>query len=192
LSLVVIAAGLLYIFRSKEIIQPAGILAPGQPFQRKIKKTTTWQNDEFQFKGIAEFRIQARVLSIRFYGSDDMSDFCPSDIALGWGKMSDQNVIDKLEIKQQHRWYVWSTQNFPIPKKEIEINSSNIHVIPSNEGVENKLDEIVKGNIILIEGKLVNVNRVNQKFIWKSSTKRNDTGSGACEILWADKISIIQ
>lgn len=69
-------------------------------------------------------------MSKRYYGSDDMSDFCPFDLALGWGRMTDQSVIEQLEIKQQHRWSVWSTERFPIPQKEIETSSNNIHIIP--------------------------------------------------------------
>ena len=54
------------------------------------------------------------------------------------------------------------------------------------------LDDVIRGNIILISGKLVNVNKIGNKWTWKSSTKRDDTGSGACEILWVEEISIIQ
>jgi hypothetical protein len=138
------------------------------------------------------FETEAKVLSIREYGSDDLSEFCPVDIALGWGQMSDQEIVDQLDIKQQHRWYVWSTKRFPIPKKEIEISSSNVHIIPANEDVEEIVNDIIRGNIISISGKLVNVNKIGNKWTWKSSTKRDDTGGGACEILWVENISILK
>ena len=192
LSPVIIIIGLYFILKEKEITHPPGILAPSPPHQVNIKKQSQWEKENFQYWGVANFDITARVLSKRYYGSDDMSDFCPVDLALGWGKMSDQSVIDQLDIKQQHRWYVWRTKRFPIPKKEIELSSSNIHIIPANEEVEDSIDEIVKGNIIKIEGKLVNVSRKGEKFKWKSSTKRDDTGGGACEILWAESIKVLR
>ncbi|MDX1701535.1 MAG: hypothetical protein R3250_13000 [Melioribacteraceae bacterium] len=192
LSPVIIIIGLYFIFKEKEITHPPGILAPSPPHQEKIKKNSEWVKQDFNFRGVAHFDITARVLSKRYYGSDDMSDFCPVDLALGWGRMSDQSVIDELDIKQQHRWYIWRTKRFPIPKKEIELSSSNIHIIPSSDDVEESLDDIVRGNIINIKGKLVNVNRVGEKFKWKSSTRRDDTGGGACEILWAENIKVLR
>lgn len=192
LSLVIIIAGLFFLFRTKEIKQPPGILAPDQPKQTKLKKPETWQVDDYNFNAILNFETTSKVLSVREYGSDDLSEFCPMDLALGWGQMSDQDIVDQLEIKQQHRWYVWRTKRFPIPKKEIEISSSNVHIIPSNDEVEDILDDVIRGNIILISGKLVNVNKIGNKWTWKSSTKRDDTGGGACEILWVEEISIIQ
>jgi hypothetical protein len=192
LSLVVIIAGLFFLFRTNEIVHPPGILAPSEPNQKKLNKPLSWIMDDYKFSAIANFELSARVLSIKSYGSDDMSEFCQIDIALGWGKMSDQSVIDKLDIKQQHRWYVWRTKNFPIPKREIEISSSNIHIVPATDKVEELLDDIIRGNIVLLKGKLVNVNKIGKKFTWKTSTKRDDTGGGACEILWLERISIIK
>ena len=188
----IIIAGLFFLFRTKEIVHPAGILAPNEPTQEKLKKPTEWQFEDYNYKAIVNFKLSSRVLSIRSYGSDDMSEFCPLDLAVGWGKMSDQSVIDELDIYQQHRWYVWRTKKFPIPQKEIELSSSNIHIIPANDNVEGVLDEIIRGNIVSLTGKLVNVNKIGEIFTWKSSRKRDDTGGGACEILWLENISIIK
>jgi hypothetical protein len=191
LSPIIIIVGLYFIFKEKEVIQPPGILAPHNPKQIILKNQESWIADDFTYYPIAQFEVEAKVLSIRFYGSDEMSEFCPVDIALGWGKMSDQAIVDRFEIKQQHRWYVWRTDNFPIPKKEVEKSSSNVHIIPANEEVEDLLDDVSRGNIISIKGKLVNVNEIGEKFVYKSSTQRDDTGGGACEILWLEELSII-
>ena len=88
------------------------------PLQKIINNNVEWEKEDFKFTAVAQFDITARVLSKRYYSRDDMSDFCPVDLALGWGRMSDQSVIDHLDIKQQLRWYVWRTKRFPIPKKE--------------------------------------------------------------------------
>lgn len=191
LSPVLIIAGLFYIFKSKEIVQKPGILAPDKPLQSNIKNPQSWIRDNYQFHPITNFEITAKVLSIRFYRSDQMSEFCPVDLALGWGKMSDQSIIDMFDIKQQHRWYVWRADKMPIPQKEIEVSSSNIHIIPANDNIVDIIDDIYRGNIVFIKGKLVNVNKIGEKFVWKSSLLRDDKGSGACEIFWVDEISII-
>lgn len=191
-SPVIIVAGLIYIFWTNEIVQPAGILAPNPPTQQKISNQKNWEKDDYNYSPIANFEATAKVLSISSYNYDDMNEFSPVDIALGWGRMSDQTITDQISIKQQHRWYVWQTDHFPIPRTEIEKSSSNVHIIPANEEIEEQLDEVLRGNIIQLKGKLVNVNKIGEAWVWKSSTKRSDTGGGACEILWVDKISIIQ
>ncbi len=192
LSPIIIIIGLYFIFRSKEISHPPGILAPGNPIQKNLKDMNSWVKDNYQFMPIKYFEATARILSIKFYSSDDMSKFCPVDLALGWNRMSDQAIIDKIDVKQQHRWYVWRSKFLPMPIKEIELSSSNVHIIPANNSVEEIIDELIKGNIIKVKGKLVNVNKIGEKFTWKTSTKRNDTGNGACEILWAEELVVIK
>ncbi|MCB0749091.1 MAG: hypothetical protein KDC90_16645, partial [Ignavibacteriae bacterium] len=101
-------------------------------------------------------------------------------------------IVDKFNIKQQHRWFVWQTDNFPIPQGELEISCTNIHIIPSTEEVDDIINDVIRGNIIKLNGKLVNVKDYESNFTWETSTERNDTGGGACEILWVEKISILQ
>lgn len=190
MSLVIVVTGLYFIFKSNEITHPPGILIAEKPIQSKIVKKNSWVSNSYQFTPLYNMELRARVLGKKYYGSDKMSEFCQIDLALGWGPMSDQAILDNIDIKQQHRWYVWHTDNFPIPRKEIENNSANMHIIPADESIETELENIIKGNLISIEGKLVNVNKLGEKFIWKSSTKRSDTGSGACEIIWVEHISM--
>lgn len=192
ISPVIIIAGLYFIFQTPEIKQPPGIFAPKPPIQKNLTNNEIWIYKNHVLTSVAEFKINCKVLNTKTYGSDDMSDFCPLDIAVGWGKMSDQLVVDQIDIKQQHRWYVWHTDHFPIPRGELERSSSNIHIIPKSDEVLDQLENIIRGNIITLEGKLVNVKDNDSNFIWKTSTKRTDTGSGACEILWVEKVDILK
>lgn len=189
---VIILAGLYFIFRTKEIKQPPGILVSSIPTQESLSQKKVWEKNDFIYTAVAKYKINLKVLSIRYYGSDEMSEFSPLDIAAGWRQMSDQSIVDRINIKQQHRWYVWSTKFFPIPRKDIEESSSNIHIIPANENIEEIFDEVIRGNIISMEGYLVNIKSKESKRNWKTSTRRDDTGSGACEILWTNKIKILQ
>ncbi len=192
ISPVIIIAGLYLIFRTPEISQPSGILAPNPPYQEILTKQKTWIYNNYLFTAIAKFEITCKVLNLKTYSNDKMSNFAPIDIAVGWGKMSDQSIIDKIDIKQQHRWFVWRTDRFPIPRNEIESSASNIHIIPAEEEIEETIDDFKKGNIVLLKGYLVNVKDKDSKFIWKTSINRFDTGSGACEILWLEDAKILK
>lgn len=180
-----------YLWPSKEVIQPAGVLIQEAPYQKKIKKAKVWDKDEYKFKSLAEFKMKARVLSIESYSYDRGADISPYDLALGWGPMSDQAVVDKIDISQRSRWYYWKTDKYPIPKRDIQKYSANMHIIPATEEIEDELDKIVRGNFIEFEGYLVQVNGVDG-FTWRSSLSREDTGGGACELVWIEKLSILQ
>ena len=48
--------------------------------------------------------------------------------------MSDQEaVLQSIDISQSGRWYlVWTTRDFPIPRRAIETQSANMHMVPAN------------------------------------------------------------
>ena len=129
------------------------------------------------------------MLSRKGYTSDSGADICPIDLALGWGPMSDEEVLDKISISQSDRRYRWYTKKFPIPRKEIETNSANMHLIPATPDIEGRLKSVRKGHLIRIKGYLVSVKR--GEWQRKSSLTRSDTGSGSCEIIWVDEFDIL-
>ena len=189
--LVAITAVLVYSYwPEKELKHPPGVLVPDDPVQIAVKNPVPWQKDDYIITPLAEFRIKAFVLSTNSFSFGSGSDLSPMDLALGWGEMSNQSIIDALDIDQSNRWYHWKAKVLVIPAREINTHSANMHIIPANEEVENKLDELYKGCIIEMKGFLVSV-KGKDGFHWKSSLRRDDTGGGACELVWANEINIL-
>lgn len=188
-----IAAGIVIylLLPGKEIKHPPGILINEQPVQTSINETKTWRKDEFNIYALAEFRIKARVLSTNFFLTGKEKEISPVDFALGWGPMSDQAVLDHIEISQRNRWYFWEADFYPIPGDQITNNSANMHIIPADDTVESLLDEVYKGCLIEIKGYLVEV-KTDEGWRWKSSLKRDDTGGGSCELVWVEEINIFE
>jgi hypothetical protein len=62
-------------------------------------------------------------------------------------------------------------------------------MIPGNTAAASALKAIRAGNLIRLNGDLVEV-RGTDGFTWRSSLSRTDTGSGACELVWVDNISV--
>lgn len=175
----------------KEIKYPAGILVKEDPYQKNIVNGKPWEKDDYKITPLADFHLKARVLHFEWYHMDRESDLAPVDLALGWGEMSDQAVLDRIDISQGNRWYHWSTKNYPIPRRMIETESANTHIIPADEQIENTLDNVIKGNIIELSGYLVFI-VAKDGWKWKSSLIRNDTGGGACEVIWVNDFKIIE
>ena len=79
----------------------------------------------------------------------------------------------------------------PIPKLEIISSSSNMHIIPANERVRSMLKEVRKHDVVRLKGYLVHcVGKDGWK--WTSSLSRNDSGNGACELIYTESVEIIQ
>lgn len=137
-----------------------------------------------QAQPLAGFSVAARVLSREDYRMGREADFSPVDLALGWGPMRDDAVLSRLDISQSGRWYhyAWSGDP-PLPPDQIARNSANMHMIPSGASVAAALDKIDAGDRVRIDGWLVEVN-TPEGWHWRSSLSRDDTGGGACEVIY--------
>ncbi len=146
------------------------------------------QQAGYRITPLQAFSLEARVLSREDYHFDSGAVVSPTDLALGWGPMADPQVLDKISIRQSNRWYYWQTDSFPIPRREIETHSANMHMIPANAAVAEALSGIRQGQRIRLSGQLVRVDGDNG-FTWSSSLSREDTGNGACELIWVEQLS---
>ena len=190
IALALLILVLLYFFYPETVIKyPAGITAPDQPKQTNLVGTKEWKLDEFSFRALAEYSIKARVLSRNNFSVGKESEISPFDLALGWGPMSDQSIIDKIDISQRNRWYRWKADVLPIPAREISLNSANVHIIPKDEATEEKFDKVYKGSLIEMSGYLVEITTADG-WRWKSSLKRDDTAGGSCELFWVEDIEV--
>jgi hypothetical protein len=189
--LIFIAGILVYSYwPEKELRHPPGILAPDDPVQTAVSNPVSWQKEDFTITPLAEFRIKAFVLSTNSYSLGKESDLSPIDLALGWGQMSNQAIVDGLEISQSNRWYKWKAETLVIPASEINTHSANMHIIPANAEIEETLGKLYKGCIIEMKGYLVSV-KGNDGWHWQSSLRRDDTGGGACELVWVEELRIV-
>lgn len=190
--LLIITGILIYNFwPEKELKHPPGVLVPDDPVQISISNPVPWQKDEYTITPLAGFSIKAFVLSTNHFSLGKESDLSPIDLALGWGQMSNQVIIDNLDISQSNRWYHWKAKVLIIPAQEISQHSANMHIIPADEKIGETLNELYKGCIIEMKGYLVSVNG-KDGWHWSSSLSRDDTGGGACELVWADSLKIIE
>jgi len=173
----------------KKISHGPGIIAAQVPQQVNLQNQKSFLHNNFWVTPLAKFSVEARVLSKNWHRFNRYRKIVPVDLAFGWGKMSDESILDFIDISQSSRWYRWKTNNFPIPRKEIETNSANMHLIPSNKSVETLIKRSREGDIIELVGKLVKV-KAKDGWHWTSSLTRDDTGNQACELIWVEIFKI--
>ena len=120
---VLIVVILVYFFYPETVVTfPPGITAPEQPKQTNLIIDKKWNVGDYTIQALAEYSIKARVLSRNNFSLGEESELSPFDLALGWGPMSDQSVIDKIDISQRDRWYHWSSEHLPIPSRDVSLN----------------------------------------------------------------------
>ena len=176
---------------SRQVRLGPGVMVSEIPQQKIIESSINHQVADYSITEIATFSIMAKVLSRENYYLDRGADLSPVDLALGWGNMSDEAVLEKIDISQSHRFYRWRVKSFPIPRREIETHSANMHLIPFNDAIKSDMKRVRKGDIVEISGSLVNVTSETDGWRWNSSLTRNDTGAGACELIWVKSFDIV-
>jgi len=175
-------------WQGRPLSHPAGILASAEPVQTAAESTAAWTFRQYRITPLADFQIQARVLSRERYRFDRPSQLSPVDFALGWGPMSDSGILKDFTIEQRGRWYFWSTPNLPIPAETVISHSANMHMIPADPLVERLLLRVRVGQIVSLRGKLIRADAPDG-WHWVSSLTRTDTGDGSCEVVWVDSVT---
>jgi hypothetical protein len=159
------------------------------PFQGKIS-TGPFHFNGYTLTPRASFDVTAKVISAERYYFDFQAKLSPVDFALGWGPMSDERTLEQIDVWQEDRWYKWESDNMPISKEKIILNSSNMHMIPGTDAIAKELKRVRNGELVLITGMLVDV-KDGSSWKWKTSTSRSDTGANSCEIVFVQSIKII-
>ncbi len=175
-------------FSNRPVMHGNGVVADSQPTQDAANQSN------FNVKGytitpLESFEIEARVLSTEHYAFGREADLSPVDLALGWGKMSDEAILKDIKISQSNRFYYWHVDEFPMPRREIETQSANMHMIPADDAIESTLKSIRSGQVVKISGYLVQAN-ASDGWHWKSSLTREDTGNGACEVVYVKALLV--
>lgn len=191
LLLLIVVAVIVWQCRGTESVSLGpGVKVAEAPGQVALNNADSFEHEDYTVTPLADFTMQAKVLSREDYMLDRESDLSPIDLALGWQQMSDESVLSDIEISQSGRWYRWRVEQFPIPRRAIETQSANMHMVPADDFIASKLDDVITGQIISLEGQLIKAEAADG-WRWQSSLSREDTGASACELIYVTDLQII-
>jgi hypothetical protein len=175
------------LFAGRPVHWSPGVLAPTDPVQRDVADSHPMAYKGVELRPRAHFSAEVRVLSRERYRLGALGAIVPLDFAVGWGAMSDSAVLASIEVSQANRFYFWRyDEPPPIPRREIETHSANWHLLPATADVWDALDSVRVGEIVQLEGELVDIKGAD--FTMPTSLTRSDTGAGACEVLYVQSI----
>lgn len=168
-----------------------GVLAPDDPVQIALTDSTVVDAGHgYRLTPRARFSATVRVLSRERYYIDPLAPIAPVDLAVGWGAMSDSAILAAFDISQSNRFYYWHSDDMPLPRGEVESHSANWHIVPASAAVARELRRVRPGEVVQIDGSLVDVDGPDGGSA-RTSLTRQDTGAGACEIILADSLSTV-
>lgn len=169
---------------------PPRVITGAEPLQSDVpRELADFELEAATLRPLAGFSVDARVLSRHDYGYGREADLSPTDLALGWQAMDDEAVLARLDISQSGRWYSYRWQGSPpLPPAQIVRDSANMHMIPFDAGVARELHEVRTGDRVRIDGWLVEA-ITPDGWRWRSSLRRDDSGGGACELIYVCAIT---
>ncbi len=141
-------------------------------------------------KVLEQFSGQFRILGRKEYHSDREAQFSPVDFAVSEGVLANRYYYPLIGVQQSNRYLTWRMTNLPIAPKQAMQLVSNIHIIPANPRIAAALKRVKQGDLVQLNGDLVEVDDHGWK--WTSSLSRNDVGDGACELLRVQSIQWVK
>jgi hypothetical protein len=174
----------------REVSRPPGVVAPDEPRQQPVPDPRRISVHDVVLETRARFEIRARVLRRENYRFDGGATIAPVDLAVGWGPLSDSAVIDQLEFSQMGRFFYWKPRDpvrFPLAPATLITSAAQLHLIPADGDLERRARRLRPGQVVTIGGWLVDVSGP-RGFEWRTSLRRDDTGDGACEVVYVESL----
>src|SRR5205814_5804030 len=166
----------------RPITYPPGVLIASDPTQVNLPSNEPeFDFGDFHLKPLARFSVDARLLHSKIYQYDRGASLVPIYLAIGWGPMSDQQVLDRLHISQSMRffWYEYKIPP-PIAVEQIVTHATNVHIIPSTRELADRGKCPRSGAPAHLSGESVQATGPHIR-TWRSSLRRTDAGAGAPE-----------
>jgi hypothetical protein len=195
-----IAAGVNWYLYERPVSHPPGITVPEQP-EVSAGSGETWRDDNgLRYESLARLHIRARLLSRSNVSLSGWNDISPVDLGLAWGEMSDSRVLDQLDISQYSAPISGTRFLFVGIPPESQIahwsreridalfhQATHIHTIPATPEMEQRISHLRPGQIITLEGELVQVEDAQGRRGLTSSTVLGDRD---CEVMWVESLEL--
>lgn len=148
---------------------------------------------QFTVKPLAEFDISALVVSKKKYFSGIDADIVPLDLGVCWGDVAKPEYLKSLQFQQYMRFLIYRIKGaLPFGYDYIGTHAGNIHIVPGNNRIKKVALSLGKKDKIRMQGYLISIRSNNYKYLYtrNSSLTREDTGDGACEVMWVNRIRV--
>ena len=182
----------------RHVSHPPGIAVEAGPAIEVGETRAPWRDDKgFRYASIGRFEGRAMVLARRNYDVGEFAALAPTDLALGWGPLSDPRVVDQLKFPQFKSF----SMRFVVPElrggselakrtwPELEPMFkafTHVHTIPGNAAIRRTLAGIRPGQVIRFKATLVDATGPSGSH-YASSLALGDRN---CEVAWIEELAL--
>ncbi len=130
----------------RRVSHPPGIVVEAGPAIHAGETRAPWEDDKgFRYASLGAFEGRAMVLARRNYDLGEFAALAPTDLALGWGELSDPRIVDQLAFPQMKSF----SSRFVVPEfrrgselrerprpelEELFRSLTHVHTIPGAPG----------------------------------------------------------
>lgn len=161
-----------------------------KPTDYNIAKGLAPVSAEQTISVLEPFKGEFRILGSKEYTDDAQAQFSPIDYAVTRGIFTEPEIARQISINQYDRYLNWKMARPPIPPKLATQLVSNMHIIPANPEIAKQIKQVKRGDLVQIQGDLVQVNA--KDLVWKSALDWNGIGDGACKLIRVDSIKWVE
>ncbi|MEO8486054.1 MAG: hypothetical protein ABI585_06905 [Betaproteobacteria bacterium] len=182
----------------RAVAHPPGIVVDVGPSITTGETRGPWRDDKgFRYASLGAFDGRAMVLARRNYDVGEFAALAPTDLALGWGAMSDPRIVEQLKFPQ----YKSFNSRFVVPElrggsdlakrpwPELEAmfaGLTHVHTIPGDASIRSTLAGIRPGQVIRFKATLV-LATAPSGGQYASSLALGDHN---CEVAWIDALEL--
>lgn len=136
------------------------------------------------------FNGDFRILGYKYYTDDEQAKFSPVDFAVSWGLFANPFIASKISVQQYDRYLKWGIDRLPVPAEQAKQMVSNIHIVPADPKIAQKIQQVTRGDLVRLKGDLIEIKA--DDLVWRSSLSPSDVGDGACEVFRVKSIEWIE
>jgi hypothetical protein len=178
----------LSLLSSEAASRPNALREPVQEAPAREPFTETRGRRTFRITPRAAYDVAARVGATERYRWGASGALIPWDFVLTWGAATREPAWSRISYLQTGRFYNWRCDDSLDPSY-VASHTANTHLIPASGRIASALAHVRRGDVVRLEGDLVDVDGPDG-FIWKTSLTRTDSGPGACETLFVRAVTI--
>ncbi len=141
----------------------------------------------YRIRKTHRYRVVGQVVSVATYTLTFANAFFDVDLGLAWGDHVEA-LTRRFTFHQDHRWLFWRSDGPVSDEARLDVTThvGNQHVIPASANLDRAVRSARVGDRVVLDGHLVTVLTHDGIELATSSTRRDDTGAGACEIVWVE------
>ncbi|MGE5298154.1 MAG: hypothetical protein ACM3KM_03250 [Acidobacteriaceae bacterium] len=188
-------------YRGVKEISPA-VLSDPQQVELADLSPIQFSKDGWNYSltPVYQYSISGLIVSrmdYRWFSLNRTDETFPVDLCMTWGENAATKAFAKTSFRQDNRWCYWTMPgNLKVNQDEV----SNNHLIVNNPSLEKRILSLKTGDQVKIKGKLVNVKAATDEpgrhessaIAMNSSTVREDSGAGACEIIYVEDVEVLK